>query len=68
MIIGRALTALVEQATVCCGMLTGSEDIFFDDAIFDMTEAEIRKKLDELVTFAKVERSETDNTFVDLIA
>ena len=36
--------------------LTGRENIFLNGAILGMTKAEIRKKFDEIVAFAEVER------------
>jgi lipopolysaccharide transport system ATP-binding protein len=58
---GRAVVrgrvaSLLEVGTGFHSELTGRENIFLNGAILGMTRAEIRKKFDEIVTFAEVER------------
>ncbi len=48
--------SLLEVGTGFHRELTGRENIFLNGAILGMTKAEIRKKLDEIVDFAGVER------------
>ena len=50
------LTSLLEVATGFHPELTGRENIFLNGAILGMTRAEIRKRFDEIVAFAEVER------------
>jgi len=58
---GRAVlrgrvASLLEVGTGFHPELTGRENIFLNGAILGMTKREIRKKLDEIVAFAEVER------------
>jgi lipopolysaccharide transport system ATP-binding protein len=58
---GRAVVrgrvaSLLEVGTGFHAELTGRENIFLNGAILGMTRAEIRKKFDEIVAFAEVER------------
>src|SRR5216683_626988 len=58
---GRAVvrgrvSSLLEVGTGFHPELTGRENIFLNGAILGMTRAEIRKKFDEIVAFAEVER------------
>jgi lipopolysaccharide transport system ATP-binding protein len=58
---GRAVVrgrvaSLLEVGTGFHPELTGRENIFLNGAILGMTRAEIRKKFDEIVAFAEVER------------
>ncbi|MGA7918845.1 MAG: ABC transporter ATP-binding protein [Candidatus Acidiferrales bacterium] len=58
---GRAVlrgrvASLLEVGTGFHPELTGRENIFLNGAILGMSQREIRKKLDEIVTFAEVER------------
>ena len=58
---GRALlrgrvASLLEVGTGFHPELTGRENIFLNGAILGMTQREIRKKFDEIVSFAEVER------------
>jgi lipopolysaccharide transport system ATP-binding protein len=50
------VASLLEVGTGFHGELTGRENIFLNGAILGMTEQEIRKKFDEIVAFAEVER------------
>ena len=50
------LASLLEVGTGFHPELTGRENIFLNGAILGMTRAEIRKKFDEIVAFAEVER------------
>jgi lipopolysaccharide transport system ATP-binding protein len=52
---GRVAT-LLEVGTGFHPELTGRENVFLNGAILGMTRAEIRKKFDEIVAFAEVER------------
>ena len=58
---GRAVVrgrvaSLLEVGTGFHPELTGRENIFLNGAILGMTRAEIRRKFDEIVAFAEVER------------
>jgi lipopolysaccharide transport system ATP-binding protein len=58
---GRAVVrgrvaSLLEVGTGFHAELTGRENIFLNGAILGMTRAEIRRKFDEIVAFAEVER------------
>jgi lipopolysaccharide transport system ATP-binding protein len=48
--------ALLEVGTGFHPELTGRENVFLNGAILGMTRAEIKKKFDEIVAFAEVER------------
>ena len=50
------VASLLEVATGFHPELTGRENVFLNGAILGMTRAEIRKKFDEIVAFAEVER------------
>jgi lipopolysaccharide transport system ATP-binding protein len=50
------LASLLEVGTGFHQELTGRENIFLNGAILGMTQAEIRKKFDEIVAFAEVEK------------
>jgi lipopolysaccharide transport system ATP-binding protein len=50
------IASLLEVGTGFHPELTGRENIFLNGAILGMTRAEIRKKFDEIVAFAEVER------------
>jgi lipopolysaccharide transport system ATP-binding protein len=50
------VASLLEVGTGFHPELTGRENIFLNGAILGMTKAEIRKKFDEIVAFAEVER------------
>jgi len=50
------VASLLEVGTGFHPELTGRENIFLNGAVLGMTRAEIRKKFDEIVTFAEVER------------
>jgi len=54
-IIGR-MASLLEVGTGFHPELTGRENIFLNGAILGMTKAEIRRKFDEIVDFAEVEK------------
>jgi lipopolysaccharide transport system ATP-binding protein len=58
---GRAIlrgrvASLLEVGTGFHPELTGRENIFLNGAVLGMTKAEVRKKFDEIVAFAEVER------------
>ena len=55
MITGR-VASLLEVGTGFHPELTGRENIFLNGAILGMTRTEIRRKFDEIVAFAEVER------------
>lgn len=48
--------SLLEVGTGFHGELTGRENIYLNGAILGMSKAEIRRKFDEIVAFAEVER------------
>jgi lipopolysaccharide transport system ATP-binding protein len=50
------VASLLEVGTGFHNELTGRENIFLNGAILGMTQQEIRKKFDEIVAFAEVER------------
>src|ERR1700735_658707 len=50
------VASLLEVGTGFHPELTGRENIYLNGAILGMTRAEIRKKFDDIVTFAEVER------------
>ena len=50
------VASLLEVGTGFHGELTGRENIFLNGAILGMTRAEIRRKFDEIVAFAEVDR------------
>ena len=50
------VASLLEVGTGFHPELTGRENIFLNGAILGMTQREIRKKFDEIVSFAEVER------------
>lgn len=50
------VASLLEVGTGFHPELTGAENIFLNGAILGMTRAEIRKKFDEIVAFAEVEK------------
>ena len=52
---GRA-SSLLEVGTGFHPELTGRENIFLNGAILGMTKAEIKKKFDEIVAFAEIEK------------
>ena len=53
------IASLLEVGTGFHPELTGRENVFLNGAILGMTKAEIRKKFDEIVDFAGVERTWT---------
>ena len=55
-VVRGSVASLLEVGTGFHPELTGRENIFLNGAILGMTRAEIRKKLDEIVAFAEVER------------
>src|SRR6202040_3996129 len=50
------VASLLEVGTGFHPELTGRENIFLNGAILGMTQREIRRKFDEIVAFAEVER------------
>ncbi len=54
--INGRVASLLEVGTGFHPELTGRENIFLNGAILGMSKAEIRKKFDEIVAFAEVER------------
>src|SRR5690349_1309455 len=50
------VASLLEIGTGFHGELTGRENIFLNGVILGMTRAEVRRKFDEIVAFAEVER------------
>ena len=56
MTIRGRVASLLEVGTGFHPELTGRENIFLNGAILGMTRAEIRRKFDEIVAFAEVEK------------
>jgi lipopolysaccharide transport system ATP-binding protein len=54
--LGGRVASLLEVGTGFHPELTGRENIFLNGAILGMSKAEIRRKFDEIVAFAEVER------------
>jgi len=54
--LGGRVASLLEVGTGFHPELTGRENIFLNGAILGMTRIEIRRKFDEIVAFAEVER------------
>jgi lipopolysaccharide transport system ATP-binding protein len=50
------VASLLEVGTGFSGELTGRENIFLNGSILGMKKAEIKKRFDEIVTFAEVEK------------
>ncbi len=50
------VASLLEVGTGFSGELTGRENIFLNGAILGMKKAEIKKKFDEIVAFAEIEK------------
>ena len=50
------VSSLLEVGTGFHPELTGRENIFLNGAVLGMTRQEIRKKFDEIVAFAEVEK------------
>jgi lipopolysaccharide transport system ATP-binding protein len=55
-VVGGRVASLLEVGTGFHRELTGRENIFLNGAILGMTQREIRKKFDEIVAFAQVEK------------
>ena len=55
-VLGGRVASLLEVGTGFHRELTGRENIFLNGAILGMTQREIHKKFDEIVTFAQVEK------------
>jgi lipopolysaccharide transport system ATP-binding protein len=55
-LLGGRVSSLLEVGTGFHSELTGRENIFLNGAILGMTQREIRKKFDEIVAFAEVEK------------
>jgi homopolymeric O-antigen transport system ATP-binding protein len=55
-VLGGRVASLLEVGTGFHRELTGRENIFLNGAILGMTQREIRRKFDEIVTFAQVEK------------
>ena len=55
-VLAGRIASLLEVGTGFHPELTGSENIFLNGAILGMTQREIRRKFDEIVTFAEVEK------------
>ena len=54
--INGRVASLLEVGTGFHPELTGRENIYFNGAILGMSKAEIRRKFDEIVTFAEIDR------------
>ena len=54
--LGGRVASLLEVGTGFHQELTGRENIYLNGTILGMTRSEIRKKFDEIVEFAEVER------------
>lgn len=54
--ISGRVASLLEVGTGFHGELSGRENVFLNGAILGMTRAEIRRKFDEIVAFAEVEK------------
>jgi lipopolysaccharide transport system ATP-binding protein len=54
--LGGRVASLLEVGTGFHAELTGRENIYLNGAILGMTRAEIRRKFDEIVAFAEVEK------------
>ena len=54
--ISGRVASLLEVGTGFHPELTGRENVYLNGAILGMTRAEIRKKFDEIVTFAEIEK------------
>jgi lipopolysaccharide transport system ATP-binding protein len=50
------VTSLLEVGTGFHGELTGRENIFLNGAILGMKQAEVRRKLDEIIAFSEIEQ------------
>jgi lipopolysaccharide transport system ATP-binding protein len=55
-ILGGRVASLLEVGTGFHPELTGRENIFLNGAVLGMTQREIRRKFDEIVAFAEVEK------------
>jgi lipopolysaccharide transport system ATP-binding protein len=55
-VLGGRVASLLEVGTGFHRELTGRENIFLNGAILGMTQREIRRKFDEIVAFAQVEK------------
>ena len=55
-VLGGRIASLLEVGTGFHPELTGRENIFLNGAILGMTQREIRRKFDEIVAFAEVEK------------
>ncbi len=55
-VLGGRVASLLEVGTGFHRELTGRENVFLNGAILGMTQREIRKKFDEIVAFAQVEK------------
>ena len=54
--INGRVASLLEVGTGFHPELTGRENVFLNGAILGMTKAEIRRKFDEIVAFAEIEK------------
>ena len=50
------VASLLEVGTGFSGELSGRENIFLNGAILGMTKTEIKRKFDEIVAFAEIEK------------